>query len=537
MEPPKGRQVTAAEAAPLFAEIESIRAQLGARRIDVVLITTEFNAGITQVPRLGLLGWNRNYLTLGLPLLAALSPEEFRAVLAHELGHCARDHARFANWIYRIRRTWTQLLAMLEERGGAGAKLFVPFFNWYAPYFNAYSFVLARANELEADSAAARVAGREATAQALMRVHAQGDYLEQAYWGRLYERLGRDSEAPAHVYTAALAAIDSMPLALGQSSIDRALERSVGSAAADFDDSHPSLAERLRALGLVPRFEPRQGPSAASVLLDESVPTLVAEYDAQWTANMALQWRIRHERMRDSRERLVALERALEERSLVANEAWERIVLLRSLEGRAAAASLLGEFALANPDHAQAQLAHGVALLEADDASGVACLERAFVLDEETRSPAAQCLLDYYRRRGDPVRMDRYEQVVRELREAHASAREERTRIRAVDTFSSADLAPGIRAQWQEIIARHPTVLRCWVVQKEVRYFRRRRCYVLIAEFKSLARRRQATLNALVNELLVEEDAVLVAPAPANVRRALKRKITNVSGALVTGAG
>jgi hypothetical protein len=37
--------------------------------IHEVLVTPEFNASIAQVPRLGVFGWHRNYLRIGLPLM------------------------------------------------------------------------------------------------------------------------------------------------------------------------------------------------------------------------------------------------------------------------------------------------------------------------------------------------------------------------------------------------------------------------------------------------------------------------------------
>lgn len=58
-----------------------------------------------QHARLGVLGWHVNYLILGLPLMQAVSPEQFRAIVAHELGHLSRNHSRFAGWIYRVRLT------------------------------------------------------------------------------------------------------------------------------------------------------------------------------------------------------------------------------------------------------------------------------------------------------------------------------------------------------------------------------------------------------------------------------------------------
>lgn len=110
-----------------------------------MLLSDDFNAAVTQVPRLGIFGWPRNYLLLGLPLMKVLSREQFKAVLAHEYGHLAGGHARLSNWIYRQRQRWGKLLNALSEYQGYGSFLFLPFLRWYTPYFNAFSFPLARA--------------------------------------------------------------------------------------------------------------------------------------------------------------------------------------------------------------------------------------------------------------------------------------------------------------------------------------------------------------------------------------------------------
>src|SRR5207248_8888294 len=133
-----------------------------------VLLDESFNAGVIQIPRLGLLGWQRNYLVIGLPLMQALSPEQFRAAIAHEMGHLSRNHGRFAGWVYRLQQTWSRLLETLQaERHGASV-LFEWFFNWYAPYFSAYSFVLRRADEYVADRCAVELAGVRSASEALI---------------------------------------------------------------------------------------------------------------------------------------------------------------------------------------------------------------------------------------------------------------------------------------------------------------------------------------------------------------------------------
>src|SRR6516225_6217609 len=146
LDPPKGRPIANSDAPELFALIDKLRRALGAPRFHHVLITEDFNAAVVQFPRLGLLGWYRNTLLIGLPLMKALNRQ-----------HLAGGHGRLGNWIYRLRFGWARLAQALQQRRSLGSFAFVPFFKWYAPYFSAVSFPLARANEYEADAALARL--------------------------------------------------------------------------------------------------------------------------------------------------------------------------------------------------------------------------------------------------------------------------------------------------------------------------------------------------------------------------------------------
>src|SRR5215472_6757397 len=140
LEPPEGEPLTREQAPEFFALLARLAARLDTPRVHVVLVTAQFNAGVVQLPRLGVFGWHRNYLLVGLPLMQCLSAQQFEAVLAHELGHLSRGHARLGNWIYRLRQVWMRLDGALEKRPRWGSGAIRGVLHWYAPYFNACSF-------------------------------------------------------------------------------------------------------------------------------------------------------------------------------------------------------------------------------------------------------------------------------------------------------------------------------------------------------------------------------------------------------------
>src|SRR5439155_1953007 len=117
---PEGISICEDQAPNLFETADRLSRQLRAPRPHDVILDGSFNAGVAQIPRFGVLGWSRNYLTVGLPLLDALTPEQFKAVLAHEFGHLAGAHGRFRAWIYRLRTSWAQLLENLRKQKHRG---------------------------------------------------------------------------------------------------------------------------------------------------------------------------------------------------------------------------------------------------------------------------------------------------------------------------------------------------------------------------------------------------------------------------------
>ncbi len=111
--PPQGLRLNRHQVPRLFALVDELTTKLQAPKFHNILLNQEFNAAVVQVPRLGIFGWQENYLLLGLPLMQSLPLEQLKAVLTHELGHLSGNHSRFAAWIYRIRNTWMQIYERL----------------------------------------------------------------------------------------------------------------------------------------------------------------------------------------------------------------------------------------------------------------------------------------------------------------------------------------------------------------------------------------------------------------------------------------
>ncbi len=262
--PPEGHILRRKEFPELFAELDDLSKQLNALKIHEVVLDRNLNAAVVQHPRLGVLGWHKNYLILGYQLLLALSPEEMRSVLAHEFGHLSGNHSRFNGWVYRVRLIWVRVMTAFDEAGSWGARLMGRFFAWYSPQFEAYSFALARSNEYEADAIAAELTTPEIATRALVNVHATAPYVDETYW-KSYFRQADEHPEPLHAPFAGLVAF------LKDNPIPREemLDRIRGAMAVEthYADTHPCLKDRVNGLGAPPQLPVPSETSAADAWL------------------------------------------------------------------------------------------------------------------------------------------------------------------------------------------------------------------------------------------------------------------------------
>ena len=116
--PPQGEPVTPTQAPALFEAIAGMRRRMKGPRVHQVLVVDEVNAAVVQRPAFGLVGFPRNDLLPGLPLLHSMAPDEALAVVAHGYGHLAGWYGRFGAWIYRLRHTWRRLQDFAEQLKG-----------------------------------------------------------------------------------------------------------------------------------------------------------------------------------------------------------------------------------------------------------------------------------------------------------------------------------------------------------------------------------------------------------------------------------
>ncbi len=473
IEPPQGYELDLRQYPELVALLDDLRRNLSTPRIHRVILTEEFNAGISQTPRLGVFGWHRNTLILGLQLLLALSPDQAKAVLAHEFGHLSGNHSRFAAWIYRVRQTWYRVMASFDQAGHWASRFVGRFFDWYAPHFNAYSFALARANEYEADALSARMTSRETAASALVTSHVGAEYLGRAYWQPFLARADLEAHPAGDPF-------QGMARFLGEAPTDKGpLLEGLGKALGietGYADTHPALKDRLDALGAAAAPPQPVARSAARAWLGGRYETVLADFDRAWFQRNGEAWVERFRNAEEIRAKLAGLN-AKPESELTREECWQRAAW--SEQQGVDALPLYRAYAGAYPDDADADLVLGRLLLERNDAAGLVHLERAATRFDLALA-ACNAAYAYFLRIGDRAQSEAWLRRGEAQLDLENAARAERAQVMPKDPLLGAELAPDSLAQLARQLAQLGGVKHAWICRKAVRIAPEHPVYVLV---------------------------------------------------------
>ncbi|MFJ8649823.1 M48 family metallopeptidase [Streptomyces sp. NPDC093546] len=303
-----GLAVTESDEPELWRAVRELADQVGTRPPTRILLTGDVNAAVTENARfLGLLPGPR-HLYLGVPLMQGLSEAQLRAVLAHELGHYVNHDTRLGALTARGRTQLFRTIAHFEERaaktagrerarqekrntkaeakgrktrevdtGSAGItyRTMARIYTGYAHLYFRATMHDSRLQEYAADAAAARIAGRDATASALRELPS----LDAAFtfYMECYATLGTSARLlppRGEVFGGFGRLLTARELELA------GLRAELPTEPVSPYDSHPSVADRVRAIEALPqdgRID--EGKGAATGLLADPARTLTALED------------------------------------------------------------------------------------------------------------------------------------------------------------------------------------------------------------------------------------------------------------------
>lgn len=446
-----GRPVSRAEAPGLYDAVDALVRQLAAPRIHEVRLTDDFNAAAQEVDVRWQPWRRRRVLVLGVPLLALLDADGVRGVIAHELGHFSHRHGRLGHWIYRARAGWSDYASTPVADAPLLERFAAAFAGWFAPRFSRMSFAYSRRCEYEADAVGAAAVGAGTMAGGLFAVEAYG-----ARW-----------QAMLHEELPALMAERERPPTQWLSEVQRRVHRDPPLPAewerlrehvADEADTHPSLGERIAALGVddTALLAAARVPAvAAGAAWFADWPAVVARHDGHWHDTHARLWQQQHVRLKHQRQRLESLRAAgdlgLERASLA--------FALGELDEAASLARRWVDDAVLGP-----QAAHlvGVAQLAQGDPAGVATLEACIARAPAWAAPARSALAAHEVLLGDDAQRARNRQLLSKAVERRAQALERLDGMAWRAELRGAPPDPTTDATLREALSAVPAVAAAW---------------------------------------------------------------------------
>ena len=465
-EKPQGYELKRSDFPELYRELDGLRAALRSLPIHRVLLTPELNAAVVQTPRLGLFGWQHNTLILGLELLLILSPEQARAVLAHELGHLSKNHSRFGGWIYRVRTTWYRVMEAFHGTDNLGARMLRKFFDWYAPNFYAYSFALARSNEYEADAVSARLTSPDTALLALVNTYVTAPYVNESYWSWYFRKADTMPQPDQPPYSGLTQFLNARPQSR-RDILDRIREAMSRETA--YDDTHPALKDRIAALGGKPDVpRPAGTDNAAAAWLGARCAQAITAFDERWLAENQEKWHERYEYVQNATGQLTGLEqRPLDE--LAEEEHWNLAAWTEEFRPERDPLPLYQAYQQRFPQEPAAAFVIGRLLAERGDDACLDQLDRAAAHPQITVR-ACQIAYNFLQEQQRHEQAEHWRQRALERIELNERAEAERQSVSVKDTLLTPEIPAEILAELKEQLLRSGRVRRAWLAQKQVEH-------------------------------------------------------------------
>jgi len=281
---PRGPELTDGSQPLLFDVIRGVSRDTGETMPHHVYLDPDVNAFVSY--RGGIMGvGSRRVMGVGLPLLQTLTVSQLRAVIAHEFGHYAGGDLNLGGWIYKTRAAISRTIANLVNVGSWVHRPFMV----YGNLFMRVTQVIARAQEIAADRMAVRIAGARSHAEALRAVHGVAAAYDSYWRSEVLPILSSGYRPPIGAGFARFMRAETVV-----NGVDSVVEEAMKASAAPYD-SHPSLKERLAAIGDVSGAPPHDDPPAISLVrdlpqLEQALLRMLADNPAQADALQSIEW-------------------------------------------------------------------------------------------------------------------------------------------------------------------------------------------------------------------------------------------------------
>lgn len=496
--PPAGVELKPQDAPALFAFLDDIIKEAEGPRFKHVYISDEMNASVSRSTGwLGFFGFGPVTLTMGLPLLQALTVDQLAGVVGHEYGHVAAKDNALGHWVYRIRNSWLVLGDRLHLEKLWYALKLNRFYAWFIGVFSAYSFALSRQCEYEADAFSAKLAGAQNAGSALCAVAVRGDEIASQYWRDVWKR----AEAAPNIATEA--PYSAMPSWFAAPHAQEEIIKAVKARKSGYASTHPSTIDRLAALGQ--DFTPPEPitQSAAAALLGQTETLLAKRFDAEWQAAARPHWERAHEQHNAVTARHAELsQRAFD--SLTVDELHEMITAADRRNDDPAIIAASEEILKREPDNAGAKMNVAGLKLAAGDETQLQAIAALIEAEPQMYAHGCRHALHFLHKTGRAEDAKAWQDKLDDWEYRRQAAQEERELVLASDEYEPHGLPDDAVRAFARHCSESGGIHTVYLARKKVKYMPEYPSYLIAfrlrqAPFKS-QKKTQQELNDFISK-------------------------------------
>lgn len=522
----EGVEVGKQDCPALFSLLEKICQKANGPMFNKVFIDNQMNASVSRAGGpFGFFGMGPVVLTIGLPLMQSQTQKQLAGVIGHEYGHVAAKDNALGHWIYRIRNSWLALDDKLRFEHLWYVLKLNRFYEWFMSVFSAHSFVLSRQCEYEADAFSARVAGKEAMAEALSSLVVYGDKYDGIFWSKIWEKSDKGTEIRDVKPYAEIPAFFN-DLGDVTDNVHRALKVETG-----YTSTHPSISDRLAALGQTFKLPESPGDKSAARLLGPMEQKLIAHFNEEWQAAASEHWQRRQEERRHWQARYADLkeksladldDESLKELIAAANHVEDDPLFYRASQ----------EMLRRHPDSAGAEMnCIWYRMVIEKDPTQLEIAE-AFLQRHPGYLPhVCRNAMTYLHQAGREEEAKVYRERLEDWHHLNDAASEERSTVMAKDNFLPHDLPDESVQKLVAYFKEHPIITQVYLAKKDVKYMPEYPSYVVAFKLKPGMFESQKKVDEQVGAFIyrsnLPEDFVFIQADSVNGIEAKLKKTAN----------
>lgn len=287
--PPTGLTLAEEKAPEIFKLVKKFQDHFKRPAIQRIVVSSNYELDIIKVPKWSLPIWSTNVMVIGLPVLLCHTPKQFECMVARRIGQFSKRHNILTNWLYQLRAIWKQYNLAYGKQKSPDSYLLKWLFGAYASIYRSISVIVARKDELNADTYAMELFIHDDVQEMITANAIYQHYLEEQFWPAIEKIASIKKQTPLAPYQNMATTIQTKFKNEAPSSLINKAFKSQP----DRKDPVPSLKDRLDNIGHdTPHISENTGETAANQYLGALSSGVINLIDKLWqNENMAKQKR------------------------------------------------------------------------------------------------------------------------------------------------------------------------------------------------------------------------------------------------------